>query len=74
METTTDQAQTYDAAMAELERIVGEVQSPTCPVDRLCSLTRRAIELIHICQERLTGTQREITEMLDQLNEQKEAK
>jgi exodeoxyribonuclease VII small subunit len=69
MESTTDKALTYDAAMAELERIVSEVQSPTCPVDKLCTLTRRAIELTRFCQERLSGTNRELSEMLDQLSE-----
>jgi exodeoxyribonuclease VII small subunit len=69
METSSEKALTYDAAMAELERLVTELQSPECPVDRLCELTKRAIRLLQFCKEKLTGTDQELTALLEQLEE-----
>ncbi len=69
METSSEKALTYDAAMAELERLVTELQSPECPVDRLCELTKRAIRLLQFCKEKLTGTDQELTALLEQLED-----
>jgi exodeoxyribonuclease VII small subunit len=69
METSSEKALTYDAAMAELERLVTELQSPEGPVDRLCELTKRAIRLLQFCKEKLTGTDQELTALLEQLEE-----
>jgi exodeoxyribonuclease VII small subunit len=72
MESSSEKALSYDAAMAELERLVAQLQSPECPVDKLCDLTKRAIRLLKFCKEKLTGTDRELAELLDHLDESQE--
>ncbi len=68
MKKTTDEALTYDAAMTELEQIVSQLQSPECAVDRLCELTKRAIQLLQFCKQRLAGTDQELAQLLEHLD------
>ncbi len=59
---------TYDAAMTELEEIVEKLQSPQCEVDQLCDLTKRSMELLKFCKQKLTATDEELKKLLDNID------
>lgn len=58
---------TYAAAMKELEMIVERLQSPECEIDQLCELTRRSVELLKFCREKLTTTDEDLMKLLENL-------
>lgn len=58
---------TYNQAVAELENIVARMQSDDCDIDSLSAYTRRALELMKLCKEKLTRTDLEIKECLKAL-------
>lgn len=58
---------TYTQASQELERILAELQSEACDVDTLTVRTRRAVELLALCREKLTATDQEIRNILQTL-------
>lgn len=60
-----DKPLTYEAAYAELQRIVEALQAETVGIDELASKIARAQELIRFCRERLRGTEDELGKMLD---------
>ena len=57
----------YNAAIAELKKILDTLQSENCDIDSMVELTRRATELISACRERLTATESELQTVLDAL-------
>ena len=59
---------TYAEAVKELEEIVARMQSENCDIDKLSAYTRRAIELLRFCRERLTATDEEIQKCLEELS------
>lgn len=59
---------TYTAAMKELEEIVEHLQSPECEIDQLCDLTRRSVELLKFCREKLTATDEDLAKLLEKLD------
>lgn len=60
---------TYNQAIAELEGILRALRSDTCDVDSLTASTRRAVELLTFCRERLTVTETELNQILASLRE-----
>lgn len=62
-----DQEITYAAASAELEAILAELRSDKCDIDTLTAKTRRAVELLTLCRDRLTATDAELREILQSL-------
>lgn len=58
----------YAEAVKELEEIVARMQSDNCDIDKLSAYTRRAIELLRLCRERLTATDEEIKKCLEELS------
>lgn len=58
---------TYTAAMKELEEIVAQLQRSDCEIDKLCSLTQRATELISFCKEKLTKTDEQLVKLLEDI-------
>ncbi|MDO4320285.1 MAG: exodeoxyribonuclease VII small subunit [Bacteroidales bacterium] len=58
---------TYTAAMSELESILAELRADNCDVDRLAERTRRAVELLQLCRNRLTTTEEELSAILKSL-------
>lgn len=54
----------YNRSLAELEKILAELRSDSCDVDTLAERTRRAVELLKICRERLTTTEEELRNIL----------
>lgn len=59
---------TYTSAMAELEENVRKLQSPECDVDQLCSLTKRSLELLKFCKQKLTSTDEELMKLLENID------
>ena len=50
----------YDAALAELEEIIGSIESETVDVDTLAERVKRASLLIKFCKDRLKGAEEEV--------------
>lgn len=62
---------TYSEAVAELEKIVREMQSDSCSIDNLSALTSRSLALLKVCKEKLQSTDEELKKILATLeNEQ----
>lgn len=59
----------YNEAVAELENIIRRMQGDQCDIDRLTAMTRRASELLRECKARLTTTDQELREILEQLEQ-----
>ncbi len=59
---------TYGAAIQELEQIVEKLQSPQCEVDQLCDLTKRSVELLKFCKQKLTATDEDLMKLLDNID------
>lgn len=64
----SNQPLTYTSAMQELEAIVEQLQSPQCEVDQLCDLTRRSVELLKFCRQKLTSTDEELAKLLENID------
>lgn len=62
-----DKQLTYNQAVAQLEAIVAWMQSDDCDIDKLSAYTRRALELLRLCKEKLTATDEEIKKCLEEL-------
>lgn len=57
----------YAAAIAELEGIVRKMQQDDCDIDKLAGYTARSLQLLKFCKERLQGTDKELTKLLEEL-------
>ena len=62
-----DKQLTYNQAVSQLEAIVARMQSDDCDIDKLSAYTRRALELLRLCKEKLTTTDEEIKKCLEEL-------
>ena len=63
-----EKKKTYEEAYQELEDIVNEIESGTISVDILGEKVKRAGELIRFCKEKLFKTEKEVNEVLKELN------
>ncbi|UXP31725.1 exodeoxyribonuclease VII small subunit [Reichenbachiella agarivorans] len=52
----------YQAAFEELQSIATQLESGEANIDELSALVKRAKELVLYCQERLKGTEKELSE------------
>ena len=66
MEETNNQ-KTYSQAIAELERIVAEMQSENCNIDNLSAYTTRSLNLLKVCKAKLLATDEELKKILEEL-------
>ena len=66
------QEPTYTQSLAELEKILAELRSDACDVDTLAARTRRAVELLKFCRQRLTTTEDELRSILTSLQSDNE--
>lgn len=64
---------TYASAMAELEKIVSDIDSGEVDVDVLAAKVKRARELITFCSSRLRGAQDSVNEILHDMQKGAEA-
>jgi exodeoxyribonuclease VII small subunit len=57
---------TYKNAVAEIEKILGEIEEGELDVDDLTEKVKRVTELLKICKEKLYKTEIEVNNILDQ--------
>jgi len=57
----------YTEAFEELQTIVGEIEDGAISVDELSKKVKRASELIRICKEKLTSTEKDVNAILKEL-------
>jgi len=67
-ETTAAAPIGYAAALAELERILVELESADVDVDRLADRVRRAGELIRLCRTRISDARYEVEQLVEGLD------
>lgn len=61
--------QTYEQSLAELNKIIQQMQSDQCDIDKLASMTKRAAELLVTCRSKLTATEEELRQILATMQE-----
>jgi exodeoxyribonuclease VII small subunit len=59
---------TYEEAFEELQIIVKEIETGTISVDTLGERVKRAGELIRFCKEKLFKTEKEVNEVLKEID------
>ena len=57
----------YSEAKKELEAIVASIEAGEFDVDVLTAKVKRASELITLCKERLTKTDKELQKLLEEM-------
>lgn len=55
---------TYSDAVAELEKIIGEMEDSSVSVDVLSEKVKRASLLLQFCRNRLTSTEEEVNKII----------
>ncbi len=60
----------FDQAIGEVEEIVARLENEETDVDDLAAEVKRAVELIATCRERLHGTDQEVRQLVEKLQEQ----
>ena len=53
---------TFDAAFAELEKIIKQIEGETIPLDDLAEKVKEAKSLIRFCEEKLRGIETQLSE------------
>lgn len=64
-----EKSMTYAEAVAELEKIVREMQSDTCSLDNLSRYASRSLELLKLCKAKLQSTDEELKKILAELED-----
>ena len=62
----------YTKAFDELQRIVADIEDGEISVDELSEKVKRASELIHICKTKLTSTEEDVNQILEELENDSE--
>lgn len=57
----------YGDALAELERILEEIEDDAVDVDVLATRVRRAAELLRVCRDRIAAARIEVTQIVADL-------
>ncbi len=55
---------TFGEAVAEVERILADLEQDEVDIDRLSGEVKRAVELIQVCREKLEKTDGEVRELV----------
>ncbi|HMK60416.1 MAG TPA: exodeoxyribonuclease VII small subunit [Dissulfurispiraceae bacterium] len=61
---------TYAQALAELEEIIGRIESEEIDVDALAEQVKRATKLIRFCREKLKNTDEDVKRALAEMEVQ----
>lgn len=61
--------QTYNEAIAEIEEILGRMESEELDVDELSEKVRRVSELVRFCRNKLKNTEEEVENVLKEMEE-----
>lgn len=62
---------TYSSAVAELERIIGEMEDSSVSVDVLSEKVKRASLLLQFCRNRLTSTEEDVDKIIKGIDQEK---
>lgn len=57
--------ETYEAALSELERLVGAMEAGQLPLDRLLDSYRRGASLLNFCRARLEAVENQVKVLED---------
>jgi exodeoxyribonuclease VII small subunit len=60
MSKTSDKPKSFESAIAELETIVGAMESPDLPLEQAIAQYARGIKLLRFCEETLGDAERKI--------------
>ncbi len=58
--------QTYAEALAEVEKILAQLEAGELDVDKMAVAVKRAAELLQFCREKLRATDEEIQKIMEQ--------
>lgn len=61
--------QTYNEAIAEIEEILGRMESEELDVDELSEKVRRVSELVRFCRSKLKNTEEEVEKVLKEMED-----
>jgi exodeoxyribonuclease VII small subunit len=64
----TEPAIGYGDALAELERILDEIEDDAVDVDVLATKVKRAAELLRVCRDRIASARVEVTQIVADLD------
>ena len=56
----------YEQAVSELEQIVNKMENDELDIDQLSEQLKRAKELVKLCKDKLTKTDKEIKKLLEE--------
>lgn len=59
---------TYNEAMAEIEKILAEIENENLDLDFLSDKVKKATELITLCKDKLKKTDEEIEKLLEKMD------
>ncbi|AEA43515.1 exodeoxyribonuclease VII small subunit [Fluviicola taffensis] len=62
-----EEALTYEKAYEELQQIIADIESGEISVDLLSEKVKRAAALIQICKNKLTSTENDVHQILNDL-------
>ena len=62
---------TYSKAFAELEKIVSQIENDEIEIDKLADQVKRASELLRFCKEKLKKSEKEITNIMKDIENEK---
>lgn len=65
-----DPSLTYTAAMAELDRILREIEDEALDVDVLAARVKRAAELVRFCRTRIRNATQEVERVVAALDDE----
>ncbi|HON53752.1 MAG TPA: exodeoxyribonuclease VII small subunit [Bacteroidales bacterium] len=54
----------YEASIAEVEKIIKEIEQGEISIDTLSQQVKKAMELIHLCKNKLQTTEAELQKLL----------
>ena len=66
METNQNRQMKYEEAIGQLEQIVRQMENNELDVDQLSEQLKRAQQLIQFCRDKLTKTDEEIRQILEE--------
>jgi exodeoxyribonuclease VII small subunit len=61
------QEQSYSKALAELEKIVSQIENNNIDIDKLAETVKKASELLLFCKDKLHKTEVEITRIMKEI-------
>ena len=67
-ETKETEALQFEEAIAELERIVGMLESGDVPLEKAIELFQKGMQLSHLCSQKLDHVERKIEALIENVN------